>query len=222
MKKILIFLMAALFYSSSAEETPVDQIRSMLQNMTPEQKDSFAAQLDATVERMKEQQIKTIGGIPFGIDKTIARIKLRNKFGQEFYTTNDNMICFENIKYAGNDFGSVHFLFVSDGTKSFLNSCIFVKKAKTKEEAFKLLNGLRLELEKKYSVISYTGDNGFPNYGGGISPLWDGYFAHFLPEYMPAWHIDVIEYNQEIIKEFGHKYGVRLIYGPYKYVNEEF
>ena len=84
------------------------------------------------------------------------------------------------------------------------------------------MKSTKKRLRKKYNVSSAEGENGFMTYGGGISPVWDGKISTFKDEYFPAWHTDVIEYQSNLSDVFGVKYGVRLIYGPYRYINEEF
>ena len=84
------------------------------------------------------------------------------------------------------------------------------------------MEDLKIDLEKRYSVSSVEGENGFMMYGGGVSPLWDGKIASFKDEYYTAWHTDVIEYDANVSDFYGKKYGVRLIYGPYSYINEGF
>lgn len=84
------------------------------------------------------------------------------------------------------------------------------------------MEDLKTDLEKRYSVSSAEGENGFMMYSGGVSPVWDGKMASFKDEYYTAWHTDVIEYSADVSNFYGIKYGVRLIYGPYSYINEGF
>lgn len=84
------------------------------------------------------------------------------------------------------------------------------------------MEDLKIDLEKRYCVSSAKGENGFMTYGGGVSPIWDGKMASFKDEYYTAWHTDVIEYDANLSDIYGIKYGVRLIYGPYSYINEGF
>jgi len=72
-------------------------------------------------------------------------------------------------------------------------------------------------LSKKYKIYS-----GGTQQGGGISPLWDGTFANLRDEHYIGFHTDIIEYSAELANSIGVRYGTRLIYGPFNYVNEEF
>ena len=85
-------------------------------------------------EKYKNQQVTNIGGIPFGISREEALPILRNKYGEEMYNPKKkNILSFNNIKYAGVDFNTVHFLFQSDGINSYFNTCIFVLNADTEK-----------------------------------------------------------------------------------------
>ena len=110
---------------------------------------------------------------------------------------------------------------------NYLNSCIFVNGAKTKAEAEAIIESYRAALSRKYELTEIVGEIGFKAYGGGISPLWDGKWHTLLESlnkdsYLTAVLTDVIEYESNIVREFGNKYGVRIIYGPYEFVKEEF
>lgn len=207
MRNIFLFIMLVISMSIFAQEKREDNnAESSKDSLTPEQRDSIAAFskiFQETYEKnLRTQQVKNIGGIPFGISREDALSRLRNKYGEPIYNPESTVLTFKNIKYAGKDFSSVHFLFESDGLKSYLNACIFISDAKTKAEANKKVNELKGELEKKYNVFSSVSDNGFPTYGGGISPVWDGQISTLKDEYLTAWHIDVIEYEQNLSDVF--------------------
>ena len=170
----------------------------------------------------KDQQVKQICGINFGISLSEARRVLTNKFGEPMYDPNSsNILSFENVKYAGISFVAIHFLFQSDGWQTYFNACIFIKGAKSKRDVQPILDLYKELLSKKYTLSEADGEFGFLDYGGGISPLWNGSPFDLLGN-LTAFHTDVIEYNSNLVNVFGNKYGVRIIYGPYNYVNEEF
>lgn len=84
-------------------------------------------------------------------------------------------------------------------------------------------------LSKKYQLFETTDDFGFKIYGGGVSPLWDGSWFDYVSnlsdgKYSTAIHTDVIEYDDDLVSEYGYKYkyGVRIVYAPFEYVKEEF
>ena len=222
MKKFILLIMLAVSYCAYSQEINREKdSNALMERLTPEQKDSKLF-METLEKNLRLQQVHNIGGIPFGISREDALSRLRNKYGEPEYNPQSTVVAFKDIKYAGRDFSSVLFLFESDGINSYLNACIFVNEAKTKSEAIKKMEDLKTDLEKRYNVISEEGENGFMTYGGGVSPVWDGKMASFKDEYLPGWHTDVIEYDANLSNITGIKYGVRLIYGPYSYINEGF
>lgn len=194
---------------------------------SPQEKQSIDSLFIDMEARSKAIQIKSICGVDFGMSRENALSILRNKYGSPMYSPNEMVLSFENIKYAGLDFETVHFLFQSDGRRSYLYSCIFVKGAKNKSEAEEITELYRSVLSRKYELSESVTDNGFKTYGGGISPMWDGKWYTLLEsldegKYLTALHTDVIEYESSLVRDFGNKYGVRIIYGPYEFVEEEF
>ena len=111
MKEILIILMFLVpVFASAQEYSNLTSKDSLNINM-----DSSQVVVDSIVEaNLKKEQITAIGGIPFGISREKALPVLRNKYGTEDYLSDNKDIVFKNIKYAGVDFNSVHFLFQSD------------------------------------------------------------------------------------------------------------
>lgn len=182
------------------------------------------------VNEHKAIQVKSICNVPFGSSMDEASYLLHNKFGAEMnIKLNDLTISYEDIKYAGIDFKNVYFMFQSDGIRNYFNCCIFVKPAKTKEEAAKIMELYKSVLSNKYDLVETEDAMGFKSYGGGISPLWNGHWYPLVkdinstnPKYLVAIKTDVIEYDSTVVESFGNKYGVRMIYGPYEYVTEEF
>lgn len=228
MKKIFLFVLMALFaVSIEAQEsnTPsYEELKAYYKVASVEERarmDSAFASMEA---EKKLEQVKTIGGVPFGISREKALEMLRMKFGEPMYNPDHTMISFKNIKYAGNDFDNVHFLFQSDGINTYLNSCIFILAAKNQKDASAKVEMLRSLISNKYQLVGdKDAKTGFQIYSGGISPLWDGHWYSLLDDgILSAVHTDVIEYNADLEEVFGNKYGVRLIYGPYNYVKEEF
>lgn len=62
-------------------------------------------------DKLLKEQVKTIGGIPFGISHDKAETMLRNKFGSSEYNPSSTTLSFKDVKYAGRDFAAVHFYF---------------------------------------------------------------------------------------------------------------
>lgn len=220
MKEILIVLMFIVpLFANAQEYGNLTSKDSLNINM-----DSLQSVVDSIMEvKLKKEQITTIGGIPFGISREKALPVLRNKYGTEDYLSDNKDIVFKNIKYAGVDFNSVYFLFQSDGINSYFNACIFILNAKTEKEAIDKQEEMKELLSKKYDLSSFKDDNGFDLYVGGVSPLWNGSWKSFLEGgYEGAVHIDIINYSKEVAKNAGFEYSVRIIYGPFDYVKEEF
>lgn len=230
MKKFLISLIFGAFaicgFAQDSSETTVDILR-FYRVATPTERASIDSMFVDMEQKLKAIQIKSICGVDFGMSKEVASSILRNKYGSPMYNPNDMILSFENIKYAGVDFDNVHFLFQSDGIRSYLYSCIFIKAAKNKQKANEIIEFYKTVLSRKYELSESTDDNGFKIFGGGVSPHWDGKWYTFMEAletgvFLTAFHTDVIEYDRNLVDMFGNLYGVRLIYGPFHYVNEEF
>lgn len=218
-------MMAMVFTLSFVNAQDADSFRELRERYWNSSEEARAV-MDSIYSNFEEsysaEQVKTIGGIPFGISREKALVMLRNKFGEPEYTQQSTTISFLNIKYANKDFDAVHFLFQSDGVNSYLNACIFIIDVRKKEDVFNVQDNLYKMLSSKYQLFETVAENGFMMYGGGVSPLWDGHWYSLDEIYMGALHIDVIQYESELAEIYGNKYAVRLIYGPYNYIKEEF
>jgi len=230
MKKFILLLVLCCFaivgFAQDSSVTTADILR-YYRIATPSERAAIDSMFVDMEQKQQAIQIKSICGVNFGMSKEAASSILRNKYGSPMYNPNDMMLSFENIKYAGVDFDNVHFLFQSDGQRSYLYSCIFIKAAKNKQRVNEIIDLYKTVLSRKYELSEGTDDNGFKIYGGGVSPLWDGKWYTFMEaldsgEFLTAFHTDVIEYDRDLVNTFGNLYGVRLIYGPFQYVNEEF
>jgi len=225
MKKILIALILFIPFFANAQEGS-DLFKDSL-SIHNDASSEYHSKLDSIFsnleEKYKTQQIKNIGGIPFGISREKALPILRNKYGEEIYNPKDkNVLSFKNIKYAGVDFNSVHFIFQSDGINNYFNTCIFVLDASTEKEAIDKQKEMSEILSEKYELNCFKDSNGFDTYVCGISPLWNGNWSSLNKECFSAIHTDIIKYNEELAKDTGIKYSTRIIYGPYNYIKEEF
>lgn len=224
----LFFVFSSLTSTVKAQQNfsaETDLLLSRYKNATAEEKILMDSVFSKIQDEYRGYQIKSICGVDFGMTREEASEILRNKFGAPIYNPNDNIISYEKIKYGGIDFDFVHFNFQSDGKKTYLNSCIFVKDAKDKTKAEKIIELYRDILSKKYKLVESMTSNGFKCYGGGVSPLWDGHWVSLSEnknDVITGVSTDVIEYEEKLIRIYGNRYGVRLIYGPYQYVKEEF
>lgn len=64
-------------------------------------------------------------------------------------------------------------------------------------------------------------EKGNPFHFCGFSPLWDGTLQGSY-EAGVAIHTDIMKYDEEVARNLQYQYAVRLIYGPFNYVKEEF
>ncbi len=120
-------------------------------------------------------------------------------------------------------FQKVYFLFQSDGLNSYLNSCVFITNANSLDDAIEKEKYISDIVLSKYDLLEVNPSDENPSHCGGISPLWDGRWNTLdLAEYGPAVCTDIIKYDSELVDVFGIPYAVRIMYGPYYYVKEEF
>ena len=108
-------------------------------------------------------------------------------------------------------FDTIYFLFESDGLRSYMNGCIFILDAETLKEAQKKQDKLREKLSEKYYLLPQKDDNKNTYYIGGYAPIGEGL----------AFSIDIIKYDKKLARLYV-PYAVRLMYGRYHYVKEEF
>lgn len=165
-------------------------------------------------EKLEAQIVTEICGVKFGTSYETANEMLENKYGRpEYdYTHSKQTITFKHKSYAGINFDTIHFLFQSDGYRTYMNGCVFILDANTAEEAKEKRELLYKRLSEKYYMEDRTDENGFKYYIGGISPV-DVNDAAFV--------INIIKYNKELAKLY-NPYAARLMYGTYDYVKEEF
>ena len=120
-------------------------------------------------------------------------------------------------------FPAVLFLFQSDGLDSYLNACIFIINASSLTDAIEKEKNVADNILSKYTLFEDKDSNGYPTHGGGMSPLWDGRWTTLdFAKYGTGIHTDIIKYENNLVKVYGNPYAVRIIYGPYDYVKEEF
>jgi len=190
--------------------------------------DSLNAQLHKIWDEFNAEaraiQTKSICGVDFGCTKEEARRILSNKYGTPMYNpTNENVLSFERQIYAGINFNNIHFIFQSDGRRSYLNTVIFVLSAKSLANAKERQSWLAEKLEGKYKIRWIDEDTDQPEFYGGISPLWnESYNIEETLTRFFAFRSDIIKYEPDVAKTAGFSHSVRLIYGPYDYVVEEF
>ncbi len=172
----------------------------------------FEEEFGKFIEETKEKQtVREICSIPFGSSYQKAERILANKYGVP-ESKDVNRITYKNKSYGGISFNHIHFLFQSDGTNSYFNGCSFIIDAKSLAEANKHLERLHDTLSDKYMMASDVDSNENKVYFGGYPPTAEEKLA-FL--------ISIIKYDKDIAK-FICPYSVRLMYGPFNYVKEDF
>lgn len=216
MKKILLALAIAIFTPNMGKSQ---------QTFSPEESDtaSFSQErIEKLLAYFRKDQVFSIANVDFGTSCKEAEGKLKNKFGEPYFLSSNNKLQFKNIKYGGLDFNSVFFLFQSDENNSFLNCCIFIREAKDYAQALDIEKEYANILSRKYTkVFSEVDEKGNPFHFCGFSPLWDGTLQGSY-EAGVAIHIDIMKYDEEVARNLQYQYAVRLIYGPFNYVKEEF
>lgn len=189
-------------------------------SLTREQKELFDR---ALLEKFQNDQVTSIANVKFGESREKAERILRRRFGNpSIYSTSD-VLRFTDIKYAGIRFNSVYFMFQSDGEDTFFNGCAFIYEVDDFQSALVKEQEFADMLSKKYlAVIKDIDEEGNPCHLCGVSPLWDGTVQGVLSAGC-AVHTSIIKYSEEIVKT-GHSkpYCVRLMYGTYDYVKDEF
>lgn len=224
MKKVL-FLIALItcYVSVKAQESAIEQAKKDYLTATQEERERLDSLYKPLEGFWEKEQVKTIGGVPFGITHEKAEEMLENKFGRAEYNPYSTVLTYKSVKYAGHDFDFINFLFQSDGVKSYLNSCVFVINAKSLEDAIEKEKYVAENLLSKYKLFEDKDSQGNPIHIGGISPLWDGhwYTLDFLKHGFGV-HSDIIKFDNDFANTTDVPYAVRIIYGPYNYVQEEF
>ncbi len=160
----------------------------------------------------KAQTVKEICGVPFGSSYEKAKEMLENKYGYSDYNPDKTVLTYTHKTYAGIMFDSIHFLFQSDGIHSYFNGCVFILDAKSLSDAKKKQEMLHKKLSDKYFIIDDTDSNGNKVYLGGYPPTSDDGVG---------FSIEILKYDSKLARIYT-PYGVRLAYGRYNYVKEEF
>lgn len=218
MKKILLALAIAIFTPNMGKSQ---------QTFSAEENDTASLSQEEIEEKiaaeLRKDQVLSIANVDFGTSYKEAERKLKRKFGEPSFLSLKNELLFKNVKYGGLDFNSVFFMFQSDGNNSFLNSCIFVREARDYAKALEIEQEYADILSSKYTkVYSEVDEKGNPFHYCGFSPLWDGTLQGGF-EAGVAIHTNIMKYDEDLVKEIKHSpYAVRLIYGPFNYVKEEF
>ncbi len=216
----MLFAFVTLCVSLNAQETTsepagVDYVEKY-KTAPQEERDRIDSLFQPLVDEWKKEQVRTIGGVPFGISREKAEEMLEKKFGRAENVPYSTILYYKKVKYAGHDFDSVIFSFQSDGVNSYLNACVFVIDVKSLSEAIEKEKYVVETMLSRYKLLGIKDKNGYPYHAGGISPRWDGRWYTFSTEpYEEGLHTDIVQNDKK-------SYYVRIYYGPYNYINEEF
>ena len=164
---------------------------------------------------IEANKVTEICNVPFGSSYESTKEALENKFGDYSYilSTKDKLV-FERKRYGGIFFDRIYFFFQSDGRKTFFNGAFFILECKTKYEAIDRKNELHELLRKRYiNLLNLDNEDDYQSVGG-LALIPTDKNAGF------GFAIDILKYNEG--NSIGKPYCVRIMYGPYDFVNEEF
>ena len=225
MKNLLLAIMLFFPFVANAQEEkkyPFEDLYLEMDTMSLEHRTQLEANIKAQEEKFRKEQVKGICGVPFESSKEKALSILKNKYGEPLGSLGLKFV-FESISYAGQNFNTAIFSFQSDGLNTYLYQCIFVKNAKTFNEALDLEKEFADVLSEKYTnMYRLPDENGNPMHVCGISPFWNGNMRDLTTSDNMAIHTSIIATDNNTELTTGAKYYVRIIYGPYNYVKEEF
>lgn len=167
----------------------------------------------------EDNKVKEICNVPFGCTLLEAKNILCKKFGDPLYIT-DDIILYENKWYGGNLFDTLVFWFQSDGKRNYFNKAALCIYASDKEEAIGIKNRLHKRFSKRYSLM--MGEDSDMSMGG-LQPVPN---SHLINEPTVGCTTSELGYGFDINivekDDYKHPYFVRILYGPYEFVNEEF
>lgn len=163
---------------------------------------------------MDKNKVTEICNIPFGSSYESTKKVLEDKFGDYSYRlSTKDMLVFEKKRYAGILFDRIYFSFQSDGRKTFFNGAIFVLECKNKHDAIERKTELHGKMAKRYINLKNMDDGDNFMSMGGLAPIPTSITSGF------GFYIDILKYDDETISK---PYAVRIVYGPYEFVKEEF
>lgn len=162
---------------------------------------------------LEANMVKGICNIPFGTPYGETRKNLEVKFGEpDLQTSTKDNLRFSDTQYEGIQFDWMHFLFQSDG---IFNGAIFGVDCRTKSDAISIKREFHELLSKHYAnFVDLDNGNNFESYGG-IAPVPTDKNLGF------AICIDIVDYKESgLISD--KPYAVRIIYGPFDFIKENF
>lgn len=171
---------------------------------------------DMTIRFMDGNKVTGICNIPFGSSYEKSKKILAEKYGDyDYLTSTKDCLTYRDKFYAGIHFTDLHFMFQSDGESSYFYKAVLCKDAKTKDEAVKIKKSIDEKLSRQYQLYKVLDEGNSYSSIGGISPvLGEGVFGGY------AIGVDLLELDQPT--RSGFMYTVRILYGPFEYIDETF
>ena len=81
-----------------AQESELEKKQREYRFATTEEKVLMDSLYQPIADKLLKEQVKTIGGIPFGISHDKAETMLRNKFGSPEYNPSSTTLSFKDVK----------------------------------------------------------------------------------------------------------------------------
>ena len=165
---------------------------------------------------VEENRVTELCNIPFGSSYKTSKKILAEKYGDcDYLTSTKDCLAYRDKFYSGILFTDLFFMFQSDGEATYFNKAVLSKDTKTKEEAVQLKKYLDEKLSKKYQLYKILDEGNTCLSMGGICPTpSEGVFGGY------AISVDVL--NFDVPTREGCMHAVRIMYGPYDYVEENF
>lgn len=178
--------------------------------------DTIRSMEDVALRFMEDNKVTGICNVPFGSSYEKAKKILEEKYGDyDFLESTKDCITYRDKFYGGMHFSYMHFMFQSDGEYSYFHRAVLCENCKTKDEAVRLKQSIDEKLSKQYQLFKVLDEGNTYFSIGGISPApGEGVFGGY------ALGVDILEYSKPTRN--GCQFAVRIMYGPYEYVEETF
>ena len=186
-----------------------------------EKKDPVAFLTAVYHQAIVKNTVTEIAGIPFGCSYDAAATALFKKFGKASYS-DQSAIMYKHIFYGGENFSTVAFRFQSDVKNNFFCGALFAIDVRNMDEALKVKERFHHRLAERYPSTSYIDEK---LSAGGLPPIPYRRTVSFnnmqegnnISDFGFGFEISVIPQD-----EYDYPFFVRIKYGPYEYVKEDF
>ena len=163
----------------------------------------------------EDNTVKKVCGVSFGDTYDNIRTTLYEIFGRPVEIT-ESSIHYKNLSFGEEQFDDVSFIFQQEGNqkKNYLNQVVFIKAAKSREDATQVSSILHKRLSCSFWSIIVVDDELIV---GGLPPIP---FLKTKKNTNPRTIAEMgfgFELNTISPKDPENPYLVRLMYGPYNY-----